>query len=235
MNKYIRKEMELAGRKLVLETGELAMQANMAVKVSYGDSVVLSTAVSGSVNPDLDYFPLQVNYEEKLYASGSIKSSRFVKREGRPTDDSIVTRRSVDHAIRPLFPSDYKNEVQVVNTVLSYDRESSPVFLSMIGTSSALTSSDIPWAGPTVSAVVGYVGKEYVLNPSKEELGKSELSLVVSFVGRDLKYLAMEAEAENLPEEAILGAVEFARNQLKPVSGIHFGFCRGGKSGFSKS
>jgi len=217
MNKYIRKEMELAGRKLVLETGELAMQANMAVKVSYGDSVVLSTAVSGSVNPDLDYFPLQVNYEEKLYASGSIKSSRFVKREGRPTDDSIVTRRSVDHAIRPLFPSDYKNEVQVVNTVLSYDRESSPVFLSMIGTSSALTSSDIPWAGPTVSAVVGYVGKEYVLNPSKEELGKSELSLVVSFVGRDLKYLAMEAEAENLPEEAILGAVEFARNQLKPV------------------
>ena len=217
MNKYVKKEMELAGRKLVLETGELAMQANMAVKVSYGESVVLSTAVSGGVNPDLDYFPLQVNYEEKLYASGSIKSSRFVKREGRPTDDSVVTRRSIDHAIRPLFPSDYKNEVQVVNTVLSYDRESSPVFLSMIGTSAALTSSDIPWAGLMVSAVVGYVEKEYILNPSEEVLEKSELFLVVSFVGEDLKYLAMEAEAENLPEEVILGAVEFARNQLKPV------------------
>ena len=217
MNKYVKKEMELAGRKLVLETGELAMQANMAVKVSYGESVVLSTAVSGGVNPDLDYFPLQVNYEEKLYASGSIKSSRFVKREGRPTDDSVVTRRSIDHAIRPLFPSDYKNEVQVVNTVLSYDRESSPVFLSMIGTSAALTASDIPWAGLMVSAVVGYVEKEYILNPSEEVLEKSELFLVVSFVGEDLKYLAMEAEAENLPEEVILGAVEFARNQLKPV------------------
>jgi len=217
MNKYVRKEVELAGRKLVLETGELAMQANMAVKVSYGDSVVLSTAVSGGVNPDLDYFPLQINYEEKLYASGSIKSSRFVKREGRPTDDSVVTRRSIDHAVRPLFPSDYKNEVQVVNTILSYDRESSPVFLSMIGTSAALTASDIPWAGPMVSAVVGYVEKEYVLNPSEEELDKSELDLVVSFVGEDLKYLAMEAEAENLPEQVILGAVEFARTQLKPI------------------
>jgi len=235
MNKNVRKEMELAGRKLVLETGELAMQANMAVKVSYGDSVVLSTVVSGGVNPDLNYFPLQVNYEEKLYASGSIKSSRFVKREGRPTDEAIVTRRSVDHAIRPLFPTDYKNEVQVVNTVLSYDRESSPVFLSMLGTSAALTASDIPWAGPMVSAVVGYVGNEYVLNPSEEELEKSELDLIVSFVGKDLKYLAMEAEAENLSEEVILGAVEFARNHLKPIIDFILDFAEEVSPGLKKA
>ncbi|MBD3366026.1 polyribonucleotide nucleotidyltransferase [candidate division WWE3 bacterium] len=217
MNKYVKKEIELAGRKLVLETGELAMQANMAVKVSYADSVVLSTAVQGGMNPDLDYFPLRVQYEEKLYASGSIKTSRFVKREGRPTDEATVTRRLVDHAIRPLFPEDYRNEVQVVNTVLSYDPAASPTFLSLIGTSAALTASDIPWTGLMVSAIVGYVEGSYVLNPTEEELEESEIDLTVSFVGEDLKYLAMEAEVENLPEEVVLGAIEFARNELKPV------------------
>ncbi len=211
MNKYAKKEIDFAGRKLVLETGKVAMQANMAVQVTYGESVVLSTVVSGGLNPDLDYFPLSINYEERLYASGLIKSSRFVKREGRPTDEATI----IDHAVRPLFPNDYKDEVQVVNTILSLDPASDPRFLSMIGTSAALTASDIPWEGPMVSAIVGYVNDEYVLNPSKEELGNSKLNLMISFVGKDLKYLAMEAEAHILPEEVVLGAIEFARNRLE--------------------
>lgn len=217
MNKNVRKETEFAGRKLILETGDLAMQANMAVKVTYGETVVLTTAVAGGVNPDLDYFPLMVNFEEKLYASGSIKTSRFVKREGRPTDEATVTRRLIDHAIRPLFMEDYRNEVQVVNTVLSLDPAADPKILSLLGTSVSLTASDIPWEGPMVSAVVGYVKGDYILNPTEKEMNFSELNLTVSFVGEDLKYLAMEAEAENLPEEVILGAVEFARNKLEPL------------------
>ncbi|HDQ88608.1 MAG TPA: polyribonucleotide nucleotidyltransferase [candidate division WWE3 bacterium] len=215
MNKYAKKEIDFAGRKLVLETGKLAGQANMSVQVTYGESVVLTTAVSGGLNPELDYFPLSINYEERLYASGLIKSSRFVKREGRPTDEATIIRRLIDHAVRPLFPSDYKDEVQVVNTVLSLDPASDPRFLSMIGTSVALTASNIPWEGPIVSAIVGYVIDEYVLNPSKEELEKSRLNLMVSFVGKDLKYLAMEAEADILPEEVVLGGIEFARNRLE--------------------
>lgn len=217
MNKYVRKEMDFAGKKLVLETGKLAMQANMAVKITYGETVVLTTVVSGGLNPDLDYFPLSVNYEERLYAGGLIKSSRFVKREGRPTDEAIIIRRLIDHAIRPLFPEDYKDEVQIVNTVLSLDTEADPRFLGMIGTSATLTASDIPWEGPMVSAVVGYINDQYILNPSKSELEKSRLNLVVSFVGKDLKYLAMEAEADILPEEVVLGAVEFARNRVEPL------------------
>jgi len=217
MNKYAKKEIDFAGKQLVLETGKVAMQANMAVQVTYGESVVLTTAVSGGLNPDLDYFPLSINYEERLYASGLIKSSRFVKREGRPTDEATIIRRLIDHAVRPLFPDDYKDEVQVVNTVLSLDPEADPRFLSMIGTSATLFASDIPWEGPMASAIVGYVNDEYVLNPSKEELDKSMLNLMVSFVGLDLKYLAMEAEAHVLPEEVVLGAIEFARNRLEPL------------------
>ncbi len=224
MNKSVRKEVVFAGRKLVLESGTLSAQANMAVKVTYGESVVLTTAVASGLNPDLDYFPLSINYEEKLYASGSIKTSRFVKREGRPTDEAVVTRRLIDHAVRPLFPDDYKDEVQVVNTVLSLDREADPKFLSLLGTSAALTASDIPWEGPMVSAIVGYIDGEYVLNPSEEELKISDLDLTVSFVGEDLKYLAMEASADEVPEEVILGAIEFARNRLEDLVSVLLDF-----------
>lgn len=217
MNKYVKKETTFAGRKLVLETGELAVQANMAVKATYGDTVVLVTAVSGAVNPEIDFFPLTVGYEEKLYASGSIKTSRFVKRDGRPTDDAVVTKRLIDHAIRPLFPSDYMDEVQVIVTVLSLDEDADPEFLGMIGTSACLQASDIPWSGPTVSARVGYVNEEYVLNPSPTAVEDSKLDMIVSFVGEEKKFLAVEAEADILPEEKILGAMEFARNNLAPV------------------
>ncbi len=213
----VRKEIEFAGRRLVLEAGKLAGQANMAVQVTYGDSVVLTTAVSGGLNKDLDYFPLSVNYEERLYAGGLIKSSRFIKREGRATDEAVIIRRLIDHAIRPLFPEGFKDEVQVVNTVLSLDPSADPRFLSMIGTSASLHASDIPWEGPMVTALVGYINDEYVLNPSREQLEESDLDLVISFVGKDLRYLAMEAAANLLPEETILGAIEFARNRLGPV------------------
>ena len=218
MNKYVKKEIEFAGKKLVLETGDLAMQANMAVKATYGDSVVLVTVVSGVANPDINFFPLTISYDERLYASGSIKTSRFVKRDGRPTDEAVITRRLVDHAIRPLFPSDYMDEVQVVVTVLSLDPTSDAECLSMLATSAALHASDIPWEGPMATARVGFVGGEYMLNPSKEDLlTKSALDMMVSFVGTDKKFLAIEAEAHILPEEQILGAIEFARNHLDPV------------------
>ncbi|MFA6981878.1 MAG: polyribonucleotide nucleotidyltransferase, partial [Patescibacteria group bacterium] len=217
MNKYVKKEFAFAGKKLVLETGELAMQANMAIKATYGDTVVLVTAVSGAPNPDIDFFPLTVVYEEKLYASGSIKSSRFVKRDGRPTDDAVITKRLVDHAIRPLFPSDYMDEVQVAITVLSLDETSDPEFLSLVATSACLMASSIPWNGPMVSARVAFSNEDYVLNPPRSELEGMAMDMMVSFVGADRKFLAVEADAQILPEEKILGGFEFARNNLEEM------------------
>jgi polyribonucleotide nucleotidyltransferase len=148
MNKVVRKEIILDGKKLILETGKLAMQANMAVKATYGDTVVLVTVVSAPTTTDLDFFPLTVSYEEKLYASGIIKNSRFVKRDGRPTDDAVVTKRLIDHAVRPLFPSDFGDEVQVIATVLSLDETADAEFLAMTATSAALFASDVPWKVP---------------------------------------------------------------------------------------
>ncbi len=214
----IYKEIEFAGKKLSLEAGKLANMTNMSVKASFGDTVMLVTVVSADYNPDIDYFPLNVNYREKFYASGSIKSSRFVKRDGRPTDAAIIAGRMIDHAIRPLFPDDYMDEVQVIATVLSLDHDSDPKFLSMIATSAALTASDIPWDGPVMSARVGYIDEKYLMCPGHEQLhGGSELDMMVSFVGKDKKLMALEAEANNLPEEKILGAVEFARNNVDPL------------------
>ncbi|RJR27485.1 polyribonucleotide nucleotidyltransferase [candidate division WWE3 bacterium] len=216
--KYVKKEIELAGKKLVLETGELAFLANMAVKATYGDTVILVTVVAGEANPDLDFFPLTVNYEEKLYASGLIKSSRFVKRDGRPNDEAIISKRLIDHAVRPLFPNDYMDAVQVVATVLSLDETSDPEFVAMNAVSAALYASDIPWNGPMVTAKVGYVDNGYIMNPERKILeDESDLDLTVSFAGKDKKFLAIEAKANILPEEKILGAIEFARDGLTPV------------------
>ena len=217
-NKLIKKEINFAGRKLILETGELASLANTAVKVTYGDTVVLATAVSGGLNPDVDYFPLSIVYEEKLYASGSIKSSRFVKRDGRPTEAATVTRRLIDHAVRPLFPNDFKDNVQVVITVLSLDEDADPEFVAMTAASAALHASDIPWTGPMVSAQVGYDGDDYMLNPTKQESHEnSSMEMMVSFVGQEKKFLAIEATIDILPNKKVLGAIEFARNSLDPI------------------
>lgn len=218
INKKIIKETEIAGKKLVFEVGSWAIQSNMAIKASYGDTVMLITAVSGSLNPEIDFFPLTVNYTEKMFATGSIKSSRFQKRDFRSTDEMIMIGRATDHAIRPLFPSDFRNDTQVTGSVLSLDAEADPQFLFMNAVSAALLASDIPWAGPAVSAKVGYINGEYVLNPTLDQIrNESELVMVVSFVGSDLKFLAVEAEAHELPEAKILGAIEFARNNLKDL------------------
>jgi polyribonucleotide nucleotidyltransferase len=218
MNKIIRKETEFAGKKLILETGELALRSNMAVKATYGDTVLLITAVSGEPAPEADFLGLRVQYEEKLYASGSIKSSRFVKREGKATDDAIIARRTIDHAIRPLFPKDYMDEIQVVVTVLSLDETADPEFLSMIATAACLQASDVPFYGPVATARVGLIDGNLVLCPSLKDLDeKSELKMMVSFVGEDQKFLAAEVEANILPEEKILEAINFAREELKPL------------------
>ncbi len=212
-NKIVRKETEFAGKKLVLETGELAVQADMAVKASYGDTVILLTVVHGAPLPDTDFFPLTVNYEERLYASGTIKSSRFVKRDGKSTDEAVIDKRLVDHAIRPLFPKDYMDEVQVIATVLSLEEDADPLFTAMIATSAALTASEIPWYGPMTSVRVGMVEDGFILNPSSEVLrDKSKLNMMISFSGEDRKFLAVEAEADILPEDKILGAINFARD-----------------------
>ncbi|KKT69038.1 MAG: Polyribonucleotide nucleotidyltransferase [candidate division WWE3 bacterium GW2011_GWB1_44_4] len=218
MAKLIKKEIEFAGRKLSLETGELAFQATMAVKASFGDTVVLTTVVSGAANPDLDFFPLTVNYEEKLYSGGQIKSSRFVKRDGRPTDDAVIVKRLVDHAIRPLFPQDYMDEVQVTSTVLSLDPNCDPEFLSMIAVSACLQASNIPWQGPMVSARIGHVDNAFVLCPPVyESKPDTKLDMMVSFAGPEKKFLAIEAEVDLLPEDVVLGAIDFARNNLDLV------------------
>jgi polyribonucleotide nucleotidyltransferase len=218
MNKVIKKECEFASKKIVLETGELAVRANMSVKATYGDSVVLVTIVAGEANPEIDFFPLTVNYEEKLYASGTIKSSRFVKREGRSTDDAIIAQRAIDHAIRPLFPSDYMDEVQVIATVLSLDKDSDPEFLAMVAVSAALQASDVPWVGPVSTARVGLIDEKLVLNPGMEVLHeKSDLNMIVSFVGKDKKLLSVEASANIIPEEKIIGAIDFARENVDPI------------------
>ncbi|KKS60633.1 MAG: Polyribonucleotide nucleotidyltransferase [candidate division WWE3 bacterium GW2011_GWB1_42_41] len=196
MNKIVRKEINFAGRNLVLETGELAIQADMAVKASYGDTVILATVVHSAPMPDIDFFPLTVNYEEKLYASGTIKSSRFVKRDGRATDEAIISKRLIDHAVRPLFPKEYMDEVQVVATILSLDVDADPEFTAMTAVSAALSASELPWDGPMVSLRIGKV---------------------ISFVGDQKKFLAVEAEADILPEDDIFGAINFARDGADPV------------------
>ncbi|MFZ5424510.1 MAG: polyribonucleotide nucleotidyltransferase [Patescibacteria group bacterium] len=217
-NKIIKKEIEFAGKKITLETGKLAPMSNLAVKASYGDTVMLITANSGGYNPELDFFPLMVNYNEKLYASGTIKSSRFVKRDGRSTDDAIITGRLCDHAIRPLFPSDFSDETQIVGSVMSLEEDADATFLFLNAVSATLQASTIPWNGPMLTARVGYINNDYVLNPTRHQLhDESTLDMTVSFVGKEMKFLAIEAEANVLPENVILGAIEFARNGLKPI------------------
>lgn len=219
MNKVIKKEITLAGRKLVLETGKLAPQTNMSVVARYGDTVILATVVAGKPAKEADFLQLTVNYEEKLYAGGLIKSSRWVKREGSPTDQARIAGRLIDHAIRPLFPKDYPDEVNVVATVLSLDRTCDPEVVAMIATSAALHASDVPWKGPMVTGRVG-MNKEgsFVLNPTEEEVDESPLNLVVSLVKG--KFLAMEADAHIIPEEKIVEAVEFVNSETQELVGF---------------
>src|SRR3989338_320078 len=226
MKNIVKKELDFFSKKLVLETGELAVQSNMAVKATYGDTVILVTAVANKPSVETDFFPLTVNYEEKLYASGFIKSSRFIKRDGRATDEAVVSRRMIDHAIRPLFPNDYKDDVQVIVTILSLDNTSNPEFLAMIGVSACLTASDIPFKGLMSSLEVGYIDGNYIANPNYEVVENSLIDMMVSFSGEDKKFLAVEAEVKLQSEERVLGAIEFAWNNVDPLINLVKDFAR---------
>ncbi len=210
--------LEIAGKTLVLQTGELAQQATSSVLARLGDTMVLVTVVAGR-ETELDYFPLSVDYIERLYAGGKIKGSRWVKREGRPTDEAILTARLIDRSIRPLFPKEYKKEVQIVVTVLSVDGENEPDILSIIATSAALSLSPIPWKGPISAIRMGLVKddghKEILVNPGGAELEFSELDLVVTQSKE--KTLMIEAGASEAQEEYVLEAIEKAHAENKKI------------------
>lgn len=217
-NPIIKKEITWGDRVLSLETGKLANQADGAVLARYGDSVVLATVVAVPAKEDISYFPLAVDYEERLYAAGRISGSRFIKREGRPTDEAILTGRLVDRTIRPLFPKDYAEEVQVIITVLSYDNENDPDILSIIAASAVLSKSDIPWNGPVAAAKVGLEEGKFILNPTRTTLLTSDLELVVS-ANKD-KTVMLEAGAKEVDEEVMFKAIKFAHDSTKPVFGL---------------
>jgi polyribonucleotide nucleotidyltransferase len=210
-----RKEMNWGGRRLVLETGKVARQADGAVMVTYGETTVLCTVV-GEKTPKLgiDFFPLSVHYQEKTFAAGKIPGG-FFKREGRPTEKEVLTSRLIDRPIRPLFAPGFRNETQVICTVLSHDLENDPDIAAMVGTSAALTLSGIPFLGPIGGCRVGYIDGEYVLNPTLEQLPDSKLDLIVAGTAEGV--LMVESEAKELSEEIMLGAVTFGQKAFGEV------------------
>jgi len=215
MFNYFRKELEWGGRKLVLETGKMARQADGSVLVSYGDTIVLCTAVGAkSVKPGQDFFPLTVNYQEKAFAAGKIPGG-FFKREGRPSENETLVSRLIDRPLRPLFPENFRNEVQVVATVLSHDMDNDPDIVSLIGCSAALTLSGIPFFGPVGAARVGYERGEYILNPTVAQMEGATLDLVLAGTAEGV--LMVESEAQELPEDVMLGAVTFGHAAFQPV------------------
>ena len=210
-----RKEVLWGGRKLILEAGRIARQADGAVLATYGETVVLCTAVAQrQVKPGIDFFPLTVNYQEKTFAAGKIPGG-FFKREGWPTEKEVLTSRLIDRPIRPLFAQGFRNETQVICTVLSHDLENDPDVVAMIGASAALTISGIPFMGPIAAARVGYADGQYVLNPLQEKLPDSALDLVVAGTAEGV--LMVESEAKELSEEVMLGAVTFGFEQFQPI------------------
>jgi polyribonucleotide nucleotidyltransferase len=215
MFEVFRKEIDWAGRKLVLETGKIARQADGAVMASYGGTTVLAAVVfEKKPKPGLDFFPLTVNYQEKAFAAGKIPGG-FFKREGRPSEKEILTSRLIDRPIRPLFHESYRNETLVVVTTLAHDLENDPDILAMIATSAALTISGVPFMGPIGGARVGYIDGQYVVNPTKVQLEKSTLDLVVA--GTKEGVLMVESEAKELSEDVMLGAVMEAHRSFQPV------------------
>lgn len=206
---------EFAGRTLTLETNRLAFQAN-AVMATYGDTVVLGTVVADQhAASGFDYFPLSVDYEEKMYAAGKISGSRFIKREGRPSEDAILTSRLIDRPIRPLFPKGYSNHVQCVATVLSMDPELKPDTIAMIATSAALMLSGAPFAGPIGGIRIGHVGGELLAYPTREQLETSKLDLTVA--GTKDAIMMVEAGADEIDEETMVKALEMAHETIQPV------------------
>ncbi|MBN2984031.1 polyribonucleotide nucleotidyltransferase [Cohnella algarum] len=209
-----RVEMQLGGRPLVLETGRLAKQANGAIYVQYGETVVLSTVTASSEPKDLDFFPLTVNYEERLYAVGKIPGG-FIKREGRPSEKAILASRLTDRPIRPLFPEGFRNDVQIVNLVMSVDQDCSPEIAAMIGTSAALSISNVPFNGPIGGVIVGRVDGQFVINPTVAQEEKSDMYVVVA--GTKDAIMMVEAEADEVPETEMLEAIMFGHEEIKKI------------------
>src|ERR1700740_2640859 len=215
MFNYFRKELDWGGRKLILETGKIARQADGAVLARYGDTIVLCTAVGVKTSrPGQDFFPLTVNYQEKAFAAGKIPGG-FFKREGRPSEAEGLKSRLIDRPIRPLFPDNFRKQGQFVATVLSHDMENDPDIVAMIGCSAALTLSGIPFFGPVAAARVGYEDGQYILNPTDDQLQGSKLDL--GAVGTSEGVLMVESEAQELSEEVMLGAVTFGHESFQPV------------------
>ncbi|HHT63354.1 MAG TPA: polyribonucleotide nucleotidyltransferase, partial [Clostridia bacterium] len=214
-NQCLKKSMEIGGRTLTLETGRMAKQASGAVFTVYGDTMVLAT-VTGTTEPreGIDFFPLTVDYEERFYAVGKIPGG-FIKREGRPSEKAILTSRIIDRPIRPLFPKGYRNDVQIVTTVLSVDQDSTPDMTALIGASAALHISDIPFMGPIGSVIVGRVGGEFIINPTVEQAALSDMHIAVA--GTKEAVNMVEASALEVPEEEILEAIMFGHEEIKRI------------------
>lgn len=204
--------MEWAGRKLTVEIGQLAKQANGAVLIRYGDTAVLSTATASKEAKSVDFFPLTVNYEERLYAVGKIPGG-FIKREGRPSEKAILASRLIDRPIRPLFPDGFRNEVQVVSIVMSVDQDCSPEMAAMFGSSLALSVSDIPFDGPIAGVVVGRVDGKFIINPNVEQMEQSDIDLTVA--GTKDAVNMVEAGAEEVSEETMLEAIMYGHEEIK--------------------
>ena len=215
MFKEFRKEIDWGGRKLVLETGKIARQADGAVLATYGESKVLCTVVAEKTpRAGIDFFPLTVNYQEKAFAAGKIPGG-FFKREGRPNENEVLVSRLIDRPIRPLFLEGYRNETQVITTVLSHDLENDPDIVALIGASAALTISGLPFLGPIAAVRVGYINGQYVLNPQIDEMSVSQLDLIVAGTAEGV--LMVESEASGLSEDVMLGAVMFGHRSFQPV------------------
>ena len=210
-----REELDWGGRPLIIETGKVARQADGAVLVTYGDTTVLATVVADrSPKSGIDFFPLTVNYQEKAYAAGKVPGGYF-KREGRPSEKETLVSRLIDRPIRPLFVKGFKNETQVIATVLSHDLENDSDVVAMVAVSAALTISGVPFLGPIGGARVGYADGEFILNPTLDEMEDSELDLIVAGTGDAV--LMVESQADELTEEVMLGAVMFGHREFQPV------------------
>jgi len=215
MIKEIIKKVTLGDKELVIKTGKFAPRADASVLVTLGGTVVIAAIVASNARDDLDYFPLQVEYQEKLYAGGKIKGSRWVKREGRPLESEVLTGRMIDRTVRPLFPSGLKKDTQILLTVLSTDHENTPDMLALIAASAVIHLSDLPWNGPIAGIRVGKVGEKYVVNPTPAQLANSDINLIVG-VGKD-GVIMLDGQAKQLGEDEFFGAIEFAKDQVQPV------------------
>ncbi|MCQ6557868.1 polyribonucleotide nucleotidyltransferase [Paenibacillus mendelii] len=209
-----RVEMTLGGRPLILETGRLAKQANAAVTVRYGETVILCTVTASNEPKNLDFFPLTVNYEERLYAVGKIPGG-FIKREGRPSEKAILASRLTDRPIRPLFPEGFRNEVQVANIVMSVDQDCPPEIAAMIGTSAALSISDVPFNGPIGGIIIGRIDGKFIINPTVEEEAKTDI--FVTIAGTKDAIMMVEAEANEVSEDVMLEAIMYGHDEIKKI------------------